>query len=78
MFLKSEISKRENDSVIFFKNARFTTSENKENPDLDPYVIWVICVNYLLNEQGIYGDEEIAKQLREQRNHELKYDIKVI
>jgi len=51
---------------------------NKENPDLDPYVIWVICVNYLLNEQGIYGDEEIAKQLREQRNHELKYDIKVI
>jgi hypothetical protein len=51
---------------------------NKENPDLDPYVIWVICVNYLLNEQGIFGDEEIAKQLREQRNHELKYDIKVI
>ena len=33
MFLKSEISKRENDSVIFFKNARFTTSENKENPE---------------------------------------------
>ena len=20
---------------------------NKEHPDLDPYVIWVICVNYL-------------------------------
>jgi hypothetical protein len=51
---------------------------NKENPDLDPYVIWVICVNHLLNEHGIYGDEEVAKQLREQRNHELKYDIKVI
>ncbi len=33
MFLRSEISKRENDSVIFFKNARFTTSENKENPE---------------------------------------------
>ena len=28
---------------------------NKEHSDLDPYVIWVICVNYLLNEQGIYG-----------------------
>ncbi len=28
---------------------------NKEHPDLDPYVIWVICVNYSLNEQGIYG-----------------------
>jgi hypothetical protein len=23
---------------------------NKEHPDLDPYVIWVICVNYLLND----------------------------
>jgi hypothetical protein len=22
---------------------------NKENPYLDPFVIWVICVNYLLN-----------------------------
>ena len=33
MFLRSEVSKRENDSVIFFKNARFTTSENKENPE---------------------------------------------
>lgn len=33
MFLKSEISKRENDSVIFFKKARFTTSENIENPE---------------------------------------------
>jgi lipopolysaccharide assembly outer membrane protein LptD (OstA) len=33
MFLRSEVSKRENDSVIFFKKARFTTSENKENPE---------------------------------------------
>ena len=51
---------------------------NKEHPDLDPYVIWVICVNYLLNEQGIYGDEAIAQKLREERNHELKYNIKVV
>ncbi len=50
---------------------------NIEIPDLGPYVIWVICVYHLLNEQGIYGDEDVAKQQREQRNHELKYNIKL-
>lgn len=29
----SEISKRENDSVIFLKNARFTTSKDLDNPE---------------------------------------------
>jgi hypothetical protein len=33
MFLRSEISKRENDSVIFFQKARFTTSTNIEKPE---------------------------------------------
>lgn len=33
MFLRSEISKRENDSVIFFQKARFTTSTNVDNPE---------------------------------------------
>lgn len=33
MFLRSEVSKRENDSVIFFKKARFTTSTNVEKPE---------------------------------------------
>ena len=33
MFLRSEVSKRENDSVIFFKKARFTTSDNIEKPE---------------------------------------------
>jgi len=51
---------------------------NKEHPDLDPYVIWVVCVNYLLNEQGIYGDETQTQKLREERNHELKYNIRVV
>ena len=51
---------------------------NKENPDLDPYVIWVICVKYLLNEQGIFGDETLAQKLRDERNHELKYSVKVV
>ncbi len=31
--IKNEISKRENDSVIFMKNVRFTTSENIEDPE---------------------------------------------
>jgi hypothetical protein len=29
-----------------------------ENPEMDKYVIWVLCVNHSLNEQGIYGDEK--------------------
>ncbi len=51
---------------------------NKEHPDLDSYVIWVVCVNYLLNEQGIYADETQVQKLREERNHELKYNIRVV
>ncbi len=31
--VRGEITKRENDSVYFMKNVRFTTSENEENPD---------------------------------------------
>ncbi|WP_103865139.1 putative LPS assembly protein LptD [Aquimarina sp. I32.4] len=31
--IKNEISKRENDSVIYMKNVKFTTSENIENPE---------------------------------------------
>ena len=50
----------------------------KEHPDLDPYVIWALCVNYLLNEQGIYGDEKLAEQIREQRNKESGYNIRVV
>ena len=31
--VKGEITKRENDSVYFIKNARFTTSKNIEDPE---------------------------------------------
>jgi lipopolysaccharide assembly outer membrane protein LptD (OstA) len=31
--VKAEVSKRENDSVYFMRNARFTTSEDIENPE---------------------------------------------
>ena len=50
----------------------------KEHPDLDTYVVWIICANYLLKEQGIYGDEKLAEQLREQRNKESGYNIRVV
>ena len=50
----------------------------KEHPDLDPYIIWTLSVNHLLNEPGIYGDENLAKQIREKRNEELKYNIKIV
>ena len=49
-----------------------------ENPEMDKYVIWVLCVNQLLNEQGIYGDEKIAEELREQRNKDAQYSIRVV
>src|SRR5699024_5085575 len=32
-FVLAETTKRENDSVVFVKNARFTTSKNEENPE---------------------------------------------
>ena len=50
----------------------------KEHPDLDPYVVWIISANFLLNEQGVYGDEKLAEQLREQRNKESGYNIRVV
>ena len=50
----------------------------QENPDMDKYVIWVLCVNQLLNEQGIYGDEKLAEKIREKRDKEAQYSIRVV
>ena len=50
----------------------------KEHPDLDPYVVWIISANYLLNEQGVYGDEKLAEKIREQRNKESGYNIRIV
>ncbi len=50
----------------------------KEHPVLDPYVVWIISANYLLNEQGIYGDEKLAEQIREQRIKESGYNIRIV
>ena len=48
-----------------------------EYPDIDPYIIWVYSVDYLLNEQGIYADEKIAQQLYEQARSEVKFNVRV-
>jgi len=50
----------------------------KEHPDLGRYVVWVLCVNQLLNEQGIYGDEKVAEEIRQKRHQEAQFKIQVI
>jgi hypothetical protein len=51
---------------------------SKEHPELDKYVVWVLCVNQLLNEQGIYGDEKVAEEIRQKRHEEAQFKIQVI
>ena len=48
-----------------------------EYPDIDPYIIWVYSMDYLLNEQGVYGDENIAKELYEKAQGELKFNVRI-
>ena len=43
----------------------------------DPYIIWVYSVDYLLNQQGIYGDEKEAQKLYEQARGELKFNVRI-
>ena len=50
----------------------------KEHPDLDRYVVLVLCVNQLLNEQGIYGDENVAEEIRQKRNKESQFRVEII
>ena len=50
----------------------------KEHPDLDQYVVWVLCINQLLNEQGIYGYENVAEEIRQKRHQEAQFKIQVI
>ena len=49
----------------------------QEYPDIDPFIIWVYSMDYLLNEQGIYGDEKVAQKLYEQARGELKFNVRV-
>ena len=49
----------------------------QEYPDIDPFIIWVYSMDYLLNEQGIYGDKIEAQKLCEQARGELKFNVRV-
>ena len=49
----------------------------QEYPDIDPYIIWVYSMDYLLNEQGIYEDENEAKRLHENAQKDLKYNVRI-
>ncbi len=48
-----------------------------EYPDIDPYIIWVYSMDYLLNEQGIYGDEKYAQELYEKAQSEVKFNVRI-
>ena len=49
----------------------------QEYPDIDPYIIWVYSMDYLLNEQGIYGDKIEAQKLYEQAQGEVKFNVRI-
>ena len=46
-------------------------------PDVDPYIIWVYSMDYLLKEQGVYGDENEAKKMYEQARDDLKFNVRI-
>jgi hypothetical protein len=46
-------------------------------PDIDPYIIWVYSMDYLLNEQGIYGDKNEGQKLYEKAQEELKFSVRI-
>ena len=52
MFVKAEISKRENDSVFFLKNARLTTSKNIDDPE---YYFLVRKVKFVPKKKVVAG-----------------------
>ena len=49
----------------------------QEYPDIDPYIIWLYSMDYLLNEQGIYGDKIEAQKLYDQAQGELKFNVRI-
>jgi hypothetical protein len=66
--------------MVEVDNDRLTAlmeASKMEYPDIDPYIIWVYSMDYLLNEQGIYGDENIAKELYEKAQGELKFNVRI-
>jgi len=52
-------------------------ASKKEFPDYDDYVIWIVSMNYLLNEKGIYADEVETAKIRERRKEAIKYSVRI-
>ncbi|WP_130733640.1 putative LPS assembly protein LptD [Flavobacterium sp. J27] len=55
--IKAEISKRENDSVIFLKNARITTSKNVDDPE---YYFAVSKVKFVPKKKVVVGPTHLV------------------
>jgi hypothetical protein len=49
----------------------------QEYPDIDPYIIWVYSMDYLLNEKGIYADKKESKRLYENAKNDLKFNVRI-
>jgi hypothetical protein len=49
----------------------------QEYPDIDPYIIWVYSVDFLLNQQGIYDDEKEGRKLFEQAQNDSKFIVRI-
>ena len=55
--IKAEVSKRENDSVIFLKNARITTSKNIDDPE---YYFAVSKVKFVPKKKVVVGPTHLV------------------
>ena len=62
----------DNDQLNVLMNAC-----KQEYPDIDPYIIWVYSMDYLLKEQGVYGDENEAKKMYEQARDDLQFNVRI-
>ncbi len=51
-FIKNEVSKRVNDSVVFMRNVRFTTSSNEEDPE---YYFYARRVKFIPGKKIVTG-----------------------
>ncbi len=47
----------------------------QEYRGIDPYIIWLYRVDYLLNQQGIHGDEKEKRKLFEQTRNDLEFSV---
>lgn len=57
MNIKAEISKRENDSVVFMKSARLTTAKDIDDPE---YYFYVTKVKFVPNKKVIVGPTNLV------------------